>query len=150
MKRSDMKAYILGLSLFLAACGPTVNAVKLDEGHWLVQRISTSHFPFAANITTVQVDHCAHVKERQSYGFMREQVFSECRIVRPAETFVSPGALNALGSSAITAGGMVGAGALIGSGLKHSGSTTTMNGNASGGTIQGGSQNVTVNAPGSH
>jgi hypothetical protein len=129
---------VLLLVLLVSGCATdSFVAHPLGGGQYLVQRAVSDPHAWATTVQTSWLEYCAGKTVPAAWGSYSNLELFDCKQEGPFKTFTQTGYVSGVLAPTIGAAGMVGAGALIGDGLKKSGSTTSNN-------IQGGMQSQSV------
>lgn len=133
--------------MFLAACSTdSFVAHPIGGGQYLVQRAVSDPHAWATTVQTSWLEFCSGQEKPAPWGNYTTLELFDCKQEGGFKTFTQTGYVSGVLAPTINAAGMVGAGALIGDGLKKSGSTT--NNSLQGGTqsqIQGQAQSQSSN-----
>lgn len=126
----------------LAACSTdSFVAHPLGGGQYLVQRSLSNPHAWAATPQTNWLETCAGKEKHYPQGTDGLDLF-DCKSAGGYWYTQQTGYLSGILAPALQAGGMIGAGALVGDGLKHSGSTTSSNSTTNATTSSSTSVNV--------
>lgn len=136
--------FVLIVGLLVAGCAtnsivPVYDLPDQPNGNGqkrqiVMHTVSDPH-AFATTVQRSWLEDCAFVREKDANDWTWER-WKDCHPVALEGTHVatSTGYISGLAGPALQAGGMVGAGALIGNGLSKSGSQTNVNQSNAGGT----------------
>lgn len=128
---SNLNKWLAVLCLMLVAGCSTDSYVThpLGGGQYLVQRSLSNPHAWAATPQTNWLETCAGKEVFNPQGLDKLELF-DCKSAGGYWYTQQTGYLSGILAPALQAGGMIGAGALVGDGLKHSSNNTTSSTNS--------------------